>query len=170
MLGDAQMRKLLKRLAGIGVKWKYPNDDFTFRLNCISENILVFRKREKNKPKQLENLSLFRFRVICIIWGKGVSFREAADRATTFIKINVPPQLFLCSMIVQMIPSCKTHHVFFAFSGTFIIRFSGNDFSQGYIGHCSVKCHVWEKVCCWVVDQKSIDQLDCMKIAWFFRV
>ena len=135
------MRKLLKRLAGIGVKWKYPNDDFTFRLNYISENILVFRKREKNKPKQLQSVFI-QIQGNLHHLGKSVSFREAADRATTFIKINVPPQLFLCSMIVQMIPSCKTRHVFFAFSGTFIIRFSGNDFSQGYIGHC----HVWEKV------------------------
>ena len=35
---------------------------------------------------------------------------------------------------------------FFAFSGNFIIKFSGNEFSQDCSGHYSVKCHVWEKI------------------------
>ena len=35
---------------------------------------------------------------------------------------------------------------FLAFSGNFIIRFSGSEFLKDYSGHHSVKGHVWEKV------------------------
>ena len=61
-----------------------------------------------------------------------------------------------------MVPNCKTLHMcFFAISGNFVTRFSGKVFSQDCSGH-SVKCNVWEKVSCWAMDQKAIDQLDCM--------
>ena len=33
----------------------------------------------------------------------------------------------------------------FAFSGNFIVRFYGNEFSQDLSGQYSLKCHVWEK-------------------------
>ena len=40
---------------------------FTF---YISGNILVFKKLEKNKPKQPENVACFGFVTICSIWGR----------------------------------------------------------------------------------------------------
>ena len=62
--------------------------------------------------------------------GGSVSFMEAADDLTNFTEINVSPQVFLCLIIGQMVPNYKTPHIyFFAFSGNFIIRFSGNKFS-----------------------------------------
>ena len=65
--------------------------------------------------------------------GKTVSFNEDADHPAIFSK---------------MVPYCKTHHkcAFFAFSGNFIIRFSGNEFSQDCSPHYFVKSHVWEKI------------------------
>ena len=36
--------------------------------------------------------------------------------------------------------------IFFYISVNFLIRFSGNEFSQDCCGHHSAKCHVWEKV------------------------
>ena len=38
------------------------------------------------------------------------------------------------------------HMCYFAFSGNFIIRFSGNELFQDCSGHYSVKSHVWVKV------------------------
>ena len=84
---------------------------------------------------QPENVPCFGFGTICIIWGWSASFSEATDHPATFAKINVPPNL-------QNTP----HMCFLAFSENFIIRFSGNEFSQDCSGHDSVKCHVWEKV------------------------
>ena len=46
-------------------------------------------------------------------------------------------------------------------SGNFIITFAVSQFSHGCCGHHSVKGHVWEKI----MDQKVIDQLDCMIFA-----
>ena len=43
------------------------NDAFTF---YVSGNILVFRKLDKNKAKQAENLPCFGFGTICIIRGR----------------------------------------------------------------------------------------------------
>ena len=103
---------------------------------------------KKAKPKQPKNIHFFGFETFCIIWGRIVSFRKAADHPATFSKINVPTQLFLCFIIDQMVPNCKTLHMcFFAISGNFVTRFSGNVFSQDCSGH-SVKCNVWEKVSC----------------------
>ena len=56
----------------------------------------------------------------------------------------------------------KLQKAFFAFSGNFIIRFYRNEFFQDCSGHYSMKCHVLEKVWLLVMDQKPIDQLDCM--------
>ena len=38
------------------------------------------------------------------------------------------------------------HMYFITYARNFMIRFSGNEFSQDCSGHYSVKCHVWEKV------------------------
>ena len=114
----------------------------------MSGNILIFRKLGKNKPKQPEIVPCFGFATMGIIWGGVVCFSKVADLPTIFTKINVPPQVFLCFMIRQMVPNLQNtpHICSFAFSGNFTIRFYGNEFSQDCSGHYSVKCHVWEKV------------------------
>ena len=68
--------------------------------------------------------------------GRSVSFGEAADHPAAFTKVNVPPQVFLCFIIGQMVPNFKTHNIcaFFAFLGNFIIIFSGSEFSQDCSG------------------------------------
>ena len=109
------------------------NDPFTLCSNYISGNFLVFRKLEKNKPKQPENLSCFGFGTIWII--------------TTFTKINVLPQMFLCFIIGQMVPLMVTLYIrLFAFSENSIIRFSENEFSWKCTVHYSVKVHVLIKI------------------------
>ena len=75
------------------------NDAFTF---YISGNILVFIKFEKNKPKQPDNVPCFGFGTICIILGK----------------VLVLMKLFLCFIIIKMVPNCKTPHVFLRFQET----------------------------------------------------
>ena len=117
------------------------------KTSYISGNILVFRKLEKNKPKQSELclvLNLGQFASL----GRSVSFKEASDHPTTFTKLNVLPQVFLSLIIGKMVTNRKTQKnmCFFAFSENFIIRFSGNEFSQDCYDHYSVKCHFREKV------------------------
>ena len=80
-------------------------------------------------------------------FGMKFSVSEAADHPATFTKLNIPPKVFLIYYKTK-IP--KLHNTqckcFFAFSGNFIIRFSGNVLSQNCSGHHSLKYHVWEKV------------------------
>ena len=50
-------------------------------------------------------------------------------------------------IIGQMLPNCKTHQIlcFLAFSGKFVIEFSGNNFFQDCTGYYSKKCLILEK-------------------------
>ena len=41
---------------------------------------------------------------------RSVSSRKAADHPATFTKIKVPPQMFLCFIIRQMVPNCDFLH------------------------------------------------------------
>ena len=88
----------------------------------------------------------FGFETICIILGRNVSFRKAADHPATFTKINIPTQEFSGFIIGQWFQIAQPICGFFAFSGNSIIRFSGNEFSQDCSGHYSMKSHACEKV------------------------
>ena len=89
----------------------------------------------------------FGFGSICIIWGRSVSFSEAADHLATFTEINTPPQVFLYFPIKKWSQFTKhSTYILFCISKSFIIRVSGNEFFQCCSGHYSVKCHFWEKV------------------------
>ena len=70
---------------------------------------------------QISYLGKFLFLRFVLFWiwnnlyhlRKSVSFSEAADHPAASTKINVPPQMFLCFIIRQMVPSCKIHHICF---------------------------------------------------------
>ena len=48
-------------------------------------------------------------------------------------------------VVTGICDSNKPCKCFWAFSGNFIVRFSGNEFLKDCSGHHSVKGHVWEK-------------------------
>ena len=63
---------------------------------------------------------------------RSVSSRKAADHPATFTKIKVPPQMFLCFIIRQMVPNCKTHHIcdFLHFQKTLSLDFLEMNFPK----------------------------------------
>ena len=73
---------------------------------------------------------------------RSVSSRKAADHPATFTKIKVPPQMFLCFIIRQMVPNCDFLH----FQKTLSLDFLEMNFSQNCFGHYSVKFHAREKI------------------------
>ena len=44
--------------------------------------------------------------------GKSDSFSEAVDHPATFTKINIPPEVFLCFVVREMVPNCKIYQIF----------------------------------------------------------
>ena len=57
---------------------------------------------------------------MCLVWiwgnlhfGRNVNFSEDAHHPGNVTKINVPAQVFLCFIIRQMVPNCKTLYVLF---------------------------------------------------------
>ena len=90
MLGDLRWRKCLGGM-GFGTSWNCCKMKILMVLSHsvkytyleIFGIILHFRRCEKSKPNQPEN-------VIC--W-RSFSFQEAADHPATFTKINIPSQL-----------------------------------------------------------------------------
>ena len=92
-------------------------------VKTTSGNFLVFRRLQKNKPKQAENVPCVGFRTNCIIWGRLLVLGKLQNTQQSSLK-----------------------HTTYVPSVNLIIRFSGNYFSQDCFSHYSLKCHVWEKV------------------------
>ena len=90
----------------------------------MSGNILVFRKLEKNRPKQLENV------LVLVKLQTTLQPSLIIRYLHRFMFYNRTNDLKL-----QNTP----HMCFFAFTGNVIIRFSENKFSQDFSGHHFVK-------------------------------
>ena len=88
--------------------------------------------------------------------GRSVSFREAADHPVIFTKFNVSPQVFLCFIIGQMIPNCKAHHI------CALLHFLEMNFLKIVLVIILWNVMSGKRFCCLIMDQKAIDQLDCI--------
>ena len=78
------------------------------------------------------------------LW-RNVSFSDHQNHPATFTEIGIPPQVFLCFTISQMVAKCKTQHihVFLNFQETLLLDFLEMNFSKIVI-FTILKCHFWD--------------------------
>ena len=123
-----------------------------------------FGKARQNNPKMFlfwiwDNLHH-------LVWS--VRFIEAAGHLSTFTKINVLPQVYLCLITRQMISNCKTHHIcaFFAFKETLV-----RDFMEMNFHKIVLVAILWDIMSGnGLVVELWIKKLLNNKIAWFFQL
>ena len=112
---------------------------------------------------------------MCLVWiwgnlhfGRNVNFSEDAHHPGNVTKINVPAQVFLCFIIRQMVPNCKTLYVLFGiFQESSSLYFLDMNFAKIALVIVLWNCMSGKRFSCWVMDEKAIDHLDSGAITGF---
>ena len=142
------------------MKNKFTNDALAFCENCISGNGLVVKIFGKNKPKQPEYVNCFWFRTICFItFQEKCCFSKDAGQPKALAEIITFLQVFF--MFYNIIPIAKySTAVLFCILGNFLSW----DFQEKVFLKIVLAIILWnymsrKRFRCWVMDQKSADQL-----------